>query len=97
MIKVVNYRQFIQFLRNEGTQELLDNGYVKDLIKCMESEDRACCSKRAAITKNCNHMLISIINEALANDESLHSQLADMFGESGACFELEGKTVKLKC
>ena len=38
MIKIVNYRQFIEFIKNEGTKEILDNGYVKDLIKCMESE-----------------------------------------------------------
>lgn len=96
MIKIVNYRQFIEFIKNEGTKEILDNGYVKDLIKCMESENHACCTKKAAITKNCNHLLLSIVDEAISNDPPLRSHLLNMFGETGATFILEGKTLELK-
>jgi hypothetical protein len=94
-ININSYVQFLNVIDNQATVNMTNNSYIKELKECKNSESRACCTQQRTISKNCNHKLYAILDEAVTNDHDLKSQIKRAFDNHEIIFSLDGKDITL--
>ena len=93
MIKIVDYREFLNVLENSSDVTLMDEPYIKELQQCRESHDVSCCGSASNKLKNCNLKLHAILDEAATNEHKLRDRIKCAFGGSDVEFHLSNKFI----
>lgn len=94
-LQVVNYREFLNVLENQGDVIFTEEPYIKELEECRDSHDASCCSSGESMLKNCNLKLYSLLDEALTNRHDLRDKIKKAFGDQEVTFTLLGKTLTI--
>tara|TARA_R110002051_G_scaffold106091_3_gene179191 strand:+ start:720 stop:1013 length:294 start_codon:yes stop_codon:yes gene_type:complete len=94
-LQIIDYREFLNVLENQGEVDLGTEPYVKELQECQESHSASCCGSKTAMLKNCNLKLYAILDEALTSRHDLRDKIKKAFGGQEVTFDLSGKKIIL--